>query len=130
MKLNDIIEFVKFKPKIAELAQSIYDEWDENEDVYAGGGICHLIADEIVSFLDTKGFEAFSYNPQMEENHVYVIARGNDGWVYEIDIPPHVYETGSGYQWTKKPNIRIGPQHVHVGRISKDDGKFEELQDY
>lgn len=130
MKLNDLQEFHKFKPQIAALAQSVYDEWDENEDEYAGGGICHLIADEIVSFLDDQGYESFSYNAQMEENHVYVIARGHDGWVYEIDIPPHVYETGAGYQWNKIQEVTFKPDHVHVARISKDDGKFEELSEY
>ena len=43
--------FNNLKPEIAKVAQAVYDEWDENEDEYAGGGICHLIADEIVSLL-------------------------------------------------------------------------------
>lgn len=130
MKLSHFEEFHKFRPEIAAIAQRIYNEWDENEDEYFGGGICHLIADEIVSFLDEKGYESFSYNAQMEENHVYVIAKGNDGWVYEIDIPPQVYEVGGGYQWEKIPNVTFKPEHIHIARISKDDGKFEELAEY
>lgn len=130
MRLNDLIEFTQFKPRIATLAQSVYDEWDENEEEYAGGGICHLIADEIVSLLQDNDYEAFSYNPQMDENHVYVIARGKDGWVYEIDIPPSVYETGAGYSWNKIKDVKIKPDHVHVARIAKDNGKFEELSEY
>ncbi len=122
--------FNNLKPEIAKVAQAVYDEWDENEDEYAGGGICHLIADEIVSLLDQKGFESFSYNAQMEENHVYVIARGNDGFVYEIDIPPRVYETGAGYQWEKIPNVTIKPDDVIVHKIAEDDGKFEELAEF
>ena len=37
--------------EFVEAAQKIYDGWDEDPDVYFGGGICHLIADAFVEIV-------------------------------------------------------------------------------
>ena len=47
-----IMEVKQLLPKICEVAQDEYDQWDEdNTDAYAGGGICHFIADRIVDVI-------------------------------------------------------------------------------
>lgn len=120
---------VSLKSQIAQIAQKVYDDWDENDDVYAGGGICDLIADEIVSFLSSNNVESFSYNPHQGENHVYVIAKFPSG-IFEIDIPPNVYEIGGGYSWKKIPNIKFDSRCVIINKISNDIEKFDELQEY
>jgi len=43
-------------PRILAAAQRVYNDWDENDrDTYAGGGICHIIADAICDVLGELG---------------------------------------------------------------------------
>ena len=59
------------------------------------------------------------------DDHSWVIANLNEG-VYEIDIPPGVYETGGGYSWSKIPDVTITTDDVVVNKIDKpmSDEKF------
>jgi len=56
---NDLMSKIKsLLPKLAEVSQKEYDKWDEkNVDEYAGGGICHFIADEICDILNSKDID-------------------------------------------------------------------------
>lgn len=112
------------KDVFANIAQKVYDEWDENMDEYGGGGICHLIADEICDYLDNKGFECITVNTCVGENHVFVVVKTDDG-VYEVDIPPNTYETGGGYNWEKIPNVQFDENDVVVSMIDSDPNSFE-----
>ena len=109
-------------PAMCKFAQQVYDEWDqsdeENGDPEIGfGGICDLIAEQICHVLAQEGIECVSWNSGgMGENHTSVIANLADG-VFEVDIPPHVYEDGSGYTWYKKPNVVFDPNDVAVSRL-------------
>lgn len=114
----------------AEAAQRVYDDWDENEDEYAGGGICHLIAEEIADELNGKGIDADTVdNGGMGEQHVWVVAKVSDG-VFLVDIPPNVYERGGGYTWTKVPGVRFEASDVIVDRIDADPAKFDDYVGY
>jgi hypothetical protein len=96
-----------WKPTMCRFAQHIYDEWDqsdkENGDPELGfGGICDLIAEQICHVLGQVDVACVSWNSEgIGENHTSVIANLADG-VFEVDIPPHVYENGGGYTWYKK----------------------------
>lgn len=132
MKLKIILENVhvpkqllELKGDIALVAQEIYDKWDENEDEYAGGGICHLIADEIVHYLEDHQIEATPFSCSVGENHVMVAARFGEN-AYIIDIPPHIYETGGGYSWQKVPDVKITANDV---TMELAPGDFEEYLD-
>ncbi len=119
------------KRKLAARAQKVYDEWDADADPEGGdpevgfGGICHLIADEIVDELSDQGAQATPHHCTVGENHVFVIGQFTEG-VYEIDIPPGTYESGGGYNWTKKPGVTIEPEDIVMERLSRNPRDFAE----
>ena len=115
-------------PRIVRVAQKQYDDWTVDEEGYdeevGGGGICHLIADEIVEVLDKHDVMATTVSSS-HEVHVYVVARVPTG-VWQIDIRPHVYERGGGYSWTKIPGVTFDASDVEVDRLSSNPRDFKE----
>lgn len=115
-------------PQLAELAQAEYNKWDpEDVDTYAGGGICHLIADEIAGALNNAGIDAQTVSSDYEQ-HVYTVARLSDG-VYLVDVPYQVYERGAGFSWQKLPDVQIGAGDVVVHRLDTDPDRFDQYVD-
>lgn len=113
--------FRSLAPEMAKKAQKVYDEWNQDEhgmdEEYGGGGICQDIAAELSGVLNDHGIDAQTIdNEGMGEQHVWVIAKMKDG-IYEIDIPPSVYETGGGYSWTKRQGVQFDETHITVGKI-------------
>ena len=119
----------ELKPLLAAKAQEIYDEWDEDDiDTYAGGGICHFIADGFVGILNEKFPDLVSFTiSDSYEVHVYSAIADiteeelenedseiDGAYVYNVDIHHSVYETGGGYSWSKKPNIEFSPNDVSI----------------
>jgi len=111
--------------KLVNAAQKEYDLWDENEDEYAGGGICHLLADKIIDELYNQGIDSTSVSQQCGEVHVFVVAKLSEG-VISIDINPYRYETGGGYNWKKIPDVRFDVGDIVIDIIDPDPSKFEE----
>ena len=110
------------KPEICVVAQEVYDEWDEDEDEYFGGGICHLIADAIVDYLQGHDIDATEVSSQVGDVHVFTIAYDEDTReACAIDISPHVYESGAGYSWAKIEGVIFEPDHVWVGPVDFED---------
>lgn len=116
----------KIAPTLVPIAQKVYDDWDGNEDVYAGGGICHLIAEEIASKLADHGIEASTVSAEVGEQHVWTVAKLKDG-VYNVDISPYTYERGSGYSWTKIQGVKFDINDIIVEKI---DGNPETFNRY
>lgn len=115
----------RYASKLADVAQKVYDGWDEsNVDEFAGGGICHLIAEDIASELGSNGIEATTVSSEIGEQHVWVVAKLEDG-VYNIDIPPGVYERGGGYTWSKIEGVQFSPEDIIIERIDPDPESFE-----
>jgi hypothetical protein len=115
---------------IAEKAQAVYDAWEQNEDgedeEYGAGGICQDVAEEIVGVLDEH--EAATVFSSVGDNHVYVITKLSEG-VYVVDIPPSVYESGSGYVWRKQKDVQITADDVVLDWIDSDPENFENYLD-
>ena len=106
-------------PELVEIAQEVYDKWDELDiDTYAGGGICHIIAEEIGSYLTSLGVDTYISSSNFEQ-HVYCIVRVQEG-VYSVDIPPSYYEIGSGYSWSKIPDVTFDESFIHIDMLSPD----------
>jgi len=118
-------------PEIARIAQSVYDSWDEsNIDEYANGGICHLISEEVSGYLNSLGIEASTVSAAIGEQHVWTVARLSDG-VYNVDIPPSVYEIGGGYSWKKIPDVKFNASDVVIERIDRNPKNFGQyVEDY
>lgn len=116
-------------PQILVKVQKTYDDWDESDfDTYAGGGICHLIADEICGLLSDKNIECTTVSCSFEQ-HVYVAAKFSEG-VYTIDIPYHIYETGGGFSWKKINGVKFDINHVVFYRASSDPDDFKNYVDF
>jgi hypothetical protein len=113
--------------KICAAAQNVYDRWDQSDpddDELAGGGICHLIADQIVNVLDNAGMSVTTVS-SMHEVHVYCVGQFRDG-VIEIDIPYGYYERGGGYTWQKIPNVHFTPDMVHIELLDHDPARIDQ----
>jgi len=110
-------------PEICSAAQAVYDTWEQDGDGYSeefgAGGACDEIASEIGFILSTNGID-FTDGGQDGDDHAYVIAY-NDLEAFEIDIPPGVYERGSGYSWRKVPDVIFEPDHVIINPIRRQD---------
>jgi len=118
------------KPKFAQAAQSIYDEWDADTDPDVGdwevgfGGICHLIADKMADALNNnENMWASSNSTEYAGSpHVNIIVFNNDNTEgYIVDIDPFRYETGGGYQWKKIPDVEFDANDVDIHHIDPKD---------
>jgi hypothetical protein len=120
---------LKLKSELADAAQKIYDEWEQDENGYCEmigeGGICQDIADAMADVLINNGIECSTVSQQTGEQHVYVVAKTEDG-VYNVDIPPYLYETGGGYCWKKIPDVEFDVRYVIIDRLSPDPNDFDE----
>ena len=115
-------------PMILPKVQKEYDDWDEtNVDTYAGGGICHILADAICDVLGNNGIECTPVSSSHEQ-HVYVAGKFEEG-IYIIDIPYHIYETGGGFSWKKIPNITFETGDVTFYRASSDPADWKNYTD-
>jgi hypothetical protein len=115
-------------PAILRDAQKVYDSWnpeDGYDEEYGEGGICHDIADAIVGVLSSHGVEASSVSQQIEEVHVYVVAKFKEG-VYRVDIPPGTYERGSAYRWSKIDGVKFDANDIQIQIIDKNSENFEQ----
>jgi len=128
--INDVKQVL---PQLIKAAQQVYDEWQQDDEGYdeelGHGGICQDIAEAISGVLSDYGIEtAVVDNNGMGDQHVWTVAQLNDG-IYEIDIPPHLYERGSGYTWKKIPNVRFDETFIHMSKMPPEI-KWKDLIDY
>lgn len=119
--------------KLAAAAQKVYDDWDASDEEWGDaevgfGGICQDIADAMVTALDQQGIESKPLSAAVGEQHVFVVAKLREG-IYEVDIPPYVYESGGGYSWKKLPDVRFEPGDVTLTKLSSNPEDFDEYGD-
>ena len=118
MQLLD--ELYAIRDQMAAAAQTVYDEWAQDEEgldeQFGGGGICdevqRAIADVISSNIDCEledgGWEG--------DDHANLIAsRGNES--YLVDIPAHTYESGGGMSWRKIPDVTITAGDIIIAQV-------------
>lgn len=121
---------LSLRPALAKAAQGVYDDWDASNELDGDwqvgfGGICHLIADELLGVLSEAGIKATSVSSNYEV-HVYVVAQVPEG-VFLVDIPPDVYETGGGYNWKKIEGVEFDPNDVVIRQLSP---RPEDIREY
>ena len=114
-------------PELCRIAQKEYDEWvvdpeNPDDDELNGGGICHLIAEEIAGALAKHGLSVHVVSSHFEQ-HVYCVGAFVEG-VFEIDLPYSVYETGGGYSWQKIEGVKIEPSDWVVHKLDADPGSL------
>jgi hypothetical protein len=74
----------KMRADLARIAQETYDEWEQDEEGWSDsfgeigvGGICHIIAERIISYLDRAGYGSNFNSCSVSDpfvQHVYVVA--------------------------------------------------------
>lgn len=113
-------KLVSLKPQIVKVAQKVYDEWQQDEsgcDVELGsGGICQDIADEIGDVLVANDIDFVIADTEgVVDQHVWTIAYDEKNKIaYNVDIDPSVYESGSGYSWKKKSNVKFDTSDIEI----------------
>lgn len=119
LPLKSLLEAQALTASLVSAAQAEYDKWDESDvDTYAGGGICHLIADEMVRVLDCGGIDASSVSSSHEQ-HVYVACKLAGG-VYSLDIRNSIYERGAAFTWSKIAGVRFDASCLDWYRVDPD----------
>jgi hypothetical protein len=121
--------------EFVEAAQRIYDDWDENPDVYAGGGICHLIADAFVEIIykyypdytastftrdDIQHVETIVYNMDSDSLYDEELDDETDIETVMIDLNPYTYEKGGGFSWNKIPDVEFTNNDITFYRTFTD----------
>lgn len=129
-ELQSVKMIEKLKPELTKAAQRKYDRWQQDESGYdeevGYGGICQDIAEEMANILNQHGIDSTTVDSQgVGDQHVWVVSKTQEG-IYSVDIPPYVYETGGGFNWTKKPDIEIDPSDIVIYGISNDPDDWED----
>jgi hypothetical protein len=128
--IKDITDIVK--NDMVKVAQKQYDEWEQGgdgQDVELGsGGICHLIADDLIDILYSHKIENIQSVSSNYEQHVYIVGQFKEG-IYEIDVPHYVYETGGGFTWKKIPNVKFDRSDIVIRRLSSDPSEYSDYVD-
>ena len=112
-------------PQFAQAAQSVYNEWEQDQDgiddVYGGGGICDDIAEQMCNVVsNSTHYGAFHFYNEYEcHTSIYVYDSDNQ-LCYNVDISPYNYETGGGYTWKKIPDVKFQPGMVDVHQVDYD----------
>jgi hypothetical protein len=117
----------RLRGQIAAAAQAEYDAWEQDEEgmdpMLGAGGLCQNIAEVTADVLISHGIDAVTVDAQVGDQHVWVMANVG-GVVYSVDIPPEVYETGSGYVWKKREGVTIETADV---LIQAEDVDWDEI---
>lgn len=117
------------RPEMAEAAQAVYDDWQQDTDGYdeelGTGGACdaisRAISDVIASSIDDVDI---AEGGQEGSDHSFVIAYDSDS-AYAVDIAPSVYESGAGYSWTKRQGVEFQPGDVYINEVDIDMADLE-----
>lgn len=106
--------------EMVRVAQEELDAWQQDEDgfdeVLGAGGACGLIADRISSVLEEAGITTARMGTDFDGGHEFLVALVDEG-VFMVDIPASVYETGSGYVWSKKEGVVLSPDDVVTTQV-------------
>jgi len=108
------------KPEFAKAAQRVYEQWEQDEDgvdpELGAGGICQDVADAMADVVLEYGVGDVEIvdNNGVGEQHVWIVVYNETGEAYHVDIPPSVYEIGSGYKWRKNIDVEIKAEDVSI----------------
>ena len=113
----------RLRPEFARAAQMIYDAWQQDEDGFddevGAGGICDEIASEMAGILAMAGISTVE-GGQDGDDHAYLYAY-DDRDAFEVDLPHQLYERGSGYSWTKIPEVVFELDDIEITRVNRED---------
>lgn len=108
-------------PKLVAAAQGVLDEWQVDDDgfdeEFGTGGACDAVSTAMSDVICAELADAnISDGGHEGDDHAYLLVESDDEQVL-VDIPPSVYETGGGFQWVKKPDVRISERDLVIENI-------------
>jgi len=122
-----LIQSIKaLRVQLAQAAQGVYNEWEQDEDgydeIYGGGGICDDVAEAMVNVIhNNTEFGAFHlYNEYECHTSIYVYDSTTKE-CYNVDISPYHYENGTAYTWKKIPDVQFIPNMITITPVNYDD---------
>lgn len=112
------------RPVMAKAAQTILDDWQQDSEGWdeelGSGGICDAIANSLIDVIhEHLGIDAVLGAPEGDDHQWIVVSNGQEACI--VDIPPSIYEIGSGYSWKKIPNVQISSQNILIESVSPKD---------
>lgn len=131
---NLYIQLNALRPQMVIAAQSVYNDWDPDEEGFdmtlGSGGVCDEIARAIseVIALNIADIEIVDMG-QDGDDHAYILVYDNNE-SYTIDIPYNLYEKGGGYNWTKIPGVIFKDSNIEIYPIEIDRKALEQERDW
>jgi len=123
---NMFNDLVKIRADLILVAQKIYNEWEQDnegyDELYGTGGICDEIADAMCDVVHGKtDYNCFTlYNEFDCHTSIYVYDIEKK-LLYNVDIPPYIYESGIAYTWKKLKDVNFIVDHVAITEQDYDD---------
>lgn len=125
-------DLLALKPLLVIAAQKAYDEWEQNaegwDELLGFGGICQDIADNMAEVLTSQEIDCHILSALVGDQHVWVVCQLANG-IYMVDIPPSIYEIGSGFVWRKKPDVIFEIEDIAITCLDRDPQNFENYSD-
>jgi SPP1 gp7 family putative phage head morphogenesis protein len=113
------------RPQLVEAVQRVYDEWEpdpEEGDPEVGfGGICDKIAGELGDTISSElGDVDIVEGTQEGDEHANIIV--HDGkTAFLVDVWPGLYESGSGYNYSKIKGVKFHEKDIEITPIPIGD---------
>jgi hypothetical protein len=116
------------RPALAEAAQAVVDEWEQEEDEcgvcvdeeLGAGGCCDRVADALREVIAQHLPDVeVTDGGQPGDDHAWIVVY-DDREAFAVDVPPGVYETGGGYSWKKVPDAKVAPEDVTIDAVPRE----------
>jgi hypothetical protein len=116
-------KLLDLRSKMVQVAQAELDNWTQDDDgideELGGGGACDQIAQEIGGVIVANIADVDIIDGGQDgDDHAFIIAYNADE-AYVIDIPPDIYESGSGYSWRKLPDVKLDVNDIVIEKIDR-----------
>ncbi len=103
--------------------QAVYDAWEQDDEgldeEFGAGGICDGIANILAGEFSNHGFDTTD-GGQDGDDHAFIFV-GKDNRAFVVDIPPGVYEYGSGYRWSKRKDVQFSIDDFYIDEVAYAD---------
>lgn len=123
---NMFSELLEIRTDLILVAQKVYDEWEQDnegyDELYGIGGICDDIADAMCNLIHSKtDYNCFTFYNEFDCHTSIYVYDTEKKLLYNVDIPPYVYESGTAYAWKKLKDINFNVNHVTITQKDYND---------
>lgn len=129
-EINDINNnlyntLINLRNDFAIAAQKVYDEWEQdeegNDEIYGSGGICDDIADAMCDVINNRtNYDCFHLYDEYDCHTSIYVYDVNSKQIFNVNIPPYVYEKGFGYSWKKINDVTFNLNDIDISEVDYD----------